>query len=135
MIREDLSAVHVMLRNGVAHHAPLLITQLQFMCQRHSFAGMPCRYSGFAAITGAPGVRQGRESLHHCCAIITTCTMAGAGAEIFFGALPLRVNCGVNLLALETSTRHLSVALWRDGDCIERAGDVPNGGSERCCRG
>ncbi len=36
----------------------------------------------------------------------------------------------MNLLALETSTRHLSIALWLDGDCIERAADVPNGGSE-----
>lgn len=37
----------------------------------------------------------------------------------------------MNILSLETSTAHLSVALWRDGDCIERAADVPNGGSER----
>jgi len=37
----------------------------------------------------------------------------------------------VNLLALETSTRHLSVALWRDGELTERAEDIQNGGSER----
>lgn len=37
----------------------------------------------------------------------------------------------MNLLALETSTRRLSVALWRDGELTERAEDVPNGGSER----
>jgi len=37
----------------------------------------------------------------------------------------------VNLLALETSTRRLSVALWRDGELTERAEDIPNGGSER----
>lgn len=34
------------------------------------------------------------------------------------------------LLALETSTRRLSVALWRDGAVTERAADLPNGGSE-----
>lgn len=34
------------------------------------------------------------------------------------------------LLALETSTRRLSAALWLDGRLIERAEDVPNGGSE-----
>ncbi|WIM06188.1 MAG: tRNA (adenosine(37)-N6)-threonylcarbamoyltransferase complex dimerization subunit type 1 TsaB [Candidatus Nitricoxidivorans perseverans] len=37
----------------------------------------------------------------------------------------------MNLLALETSTRRLSVALWRDGDLSERSEDMPNGGSER----
>ncbi|MDP2809613.1 MAG: tRNA (adenosine(37)-N6)-threonylcarbamoyltransferase complex dimerization subunit type 1 TsaB [Rhodocyclaceae bacterium] len=37
----------------------------------------------------------------------------------------------MNLLALETSTRRLSVALWRDGDLIERGEELPNGGSER----
>lgn len=34
------------------------------------------------------------------------------------------------LLALETSTRRLSVALWRDGELAERSVDLPNGGSE-----
>lgn len=37
----------------------------------------------------------------------------------------------MNILALETSSSHLSVALWRDGALIERGEDVPNGGSER----
>lgn len=37
----------------------------------------------------------------------------------------------MNLLALETSTHHLSVALWRDGELTERAEELPNGGSER----
>ena len=37
----------------------------------------------------------------------------------------------MNLLALETSTRYLSVALWRDGELSERAEEIPNGGSER----
>ncbi|MFA6310717.1 MAG: tRNA (adenosine(37)-N6)-threonylcarbamoyltransferase complex dimerization subunit type 1 TsaB [Sterolibacterium sp.] len=37
----------------------------------------------------------------------------------------------MNLIALETSTRHLSVALWLNGHLIERAEDIPNGGSER----
>ena len=37
----------------------------------------------------------------------------------------------MNLIALESSSRHLSVALWRDGELSERAVDVPNGGSER----
>ena len=37
----------------------------------------------------------------------------------------------MNLLALETSTPHLSVALWCDGACLERKETVPNGGSER----
>ncbi|MDO8931978.1 MAG: tRNA (adenosine(37)-N6)-threonylcarbamoyltransferase complex dimerization subunit type 1 TsaB [Rhodocyclaceae bacterium] len=35
----------------------------------------------------------------------------------------------MNLLALETSTRRLSVALWRDGKLIERAADSLTGGS------
>lgn len=34
------------------------------------------------------------------------------------------------LLALETSTRRLSVALRRDGEVAERAAELPNGGSE-----
>lgn len=33
------------------------------------------------------------------------------------------------LLALETSTRHLSVALWRDGEVFERGADSLTGGS------
>ncbi|KYC29121.1 Universal bacterial protein YeaZ [Sterolibacterium denitrificans] len=37
----------------------------------------------------------------------------------------------MNLLALETATQRLSVALWRDGVCHERAAEVVNGGSER----
>lgn len=37
----------------------------------------------------------------------------------------------MRLLAFETATRRLSVALWQDGDLIERSGEVPNGGSER----
>lgn len=37
----------------------------------------------------------------------------------------------MNLIALETSTRRLSVALWLDGKLIERAEDIPNSGSER----
>ena len=37
----------------------------------------------------------------------------------------------MNLIALESSSRHLSVALWREGELSERAADVPNGGSER----
>jgi tRNA threonylcarbamoyladenosine biosynthesis protein TsaB len=36
----------------------------------------------------------------------------------------------VNLLAFETSTRRLSVALWHDGEIRERDIDLPNGGSE-----
>jgi len=35
----------------------------------------------------------------------------------------------VNLIALESSTRRLSVALWREGVISERAADIPNGGS------
>jgi tRNA threonylcarbamoyladenosine biosynthesis protein TsaB len=37
----------------------------------------------------------------------------------------------MRLLAFETATRRLSVALWQDGELIERAEDMPNGGSER----
>lgn len=37
----------------------------------------------------------------------------------------------MRLLAFETATRRLSVALWQDGALIERAGEIPNGGSER----
>ena len=37
----------------------------------------------------------------------------------------------MRLLAFETATRHLSVALWQDGAFIERSAEVPNGGSER----
>jgi tRNA threonylcarbamoyladenosine biosynthesis protein TsaB len=37
----------------------------------------------------------------------------------------------MRLLAFETSTRHLSVALWQDGELIERGEELPNGGSER----
>ena len=37
----------------------------------------------------------------------------------------------MRLLAFETATRRLSVALWQDGEVIERAEEVPNGGSER----
>jgi tRNA threonylcarbamoyladenosine biosynthesis protein TsaB len=37
----------------------------------------------------------------------------------------------MRLLALETATRRLSVALWQNGELIERAEEVPNGGSER----
>jgi tRNA threonylcarbamoyladenosine biosynthesis protein TsaB len=36
----------------------------------------------------------------------------------------------MRLLAFETATRHLSVALWQDGALIERAEEIPNGGSE-----
>lgn len=38
---------------------------------------------------------------------------------------------GMNLLALETATHRLSVALYCDGAVIERAENVANGGSER----
>jgi len=34
------------------------------------------------------------------------------------------------LLGLETATRRISVALWRDGAIVERAADVSSGGSE-----
>lgn len=37
----------------------------------------------------------------------------------------------MRLLAFETATRRLSVALWQDGALIERAAELPNGGSER----
>lgn len=37
----------------------------------------------------------------------------------------------MRLLAFETATRRLSVALWRDGELIERTADCANGGSER----
>ena len=37
----------------------------------------------------------------------------------------------MNLIALESSTRHLSVALWRDGELTERSAEIPNGGSDR----
>jgi tRNA threonylcarbamoyladenosine biosynthesis protein TsaB len=36
----------------------------------------------------------------------------------------------MRLLAFETATRRLSVALWQDGALIERSGEIPNGGSE-----
>ena len=36
----------------------------------------------------------------------------------------------MRLLAFETATRCLSVALWQDGELIERAAEIPNGGSE-----
>lgn len=36
----------------------------------------------------------------------------------------------MRLLAFETATRRLSVALWQDGELIERVGEIPNGGSE-----
>lgn len=36
----------------------------------------------------------------------------------------------MNLIAIETSTRLLSVALWRDGALLERRQDRPNGGSD-----
>lgn len=35
----------------------------------------------------------------------------------------------MRLLAFETATRRLSVALWQDGSLIERAGEIPSGGS------
>lgn len=34
------------------------------------------------------------------------------------------------LLGIETATRHLSVALWRDGTVTERHAEMPNGGSD-----
>lgn len=34
------------------------------------------------------------------------------------------------LLGIETATRRLSVALWRDGEILVREGDLANGGSE-----
>lgn len=36
----------------------------------------------------------------------------------------------MKLLALESSSRRLSVALWLDGRLVERGGDYPNAGSE-----
>lgn len=36
----------------------------------------------------------------------------------------------MRLLAFETATRRLSVALWQDGTSIERSAVLPNGGSE-----
>ena len=36
----------------------------------------------------------------------------------------------MNLIALETSSRLISVALWREGEIIERSHDHPNAGSE-----
>src|SRR6266581_1454444 len=37
----------------------------------------------------------------------------------------------MNLLAMETSSRMLSVALWRDGALLQRGAELPNAGSER----
>ena len=37
----------------------------------------------------------------------------------------------MRLLAFETATRRLSVALWQNGEMMERAEQLPNGGSER----
>ncbi len=37
----------------------------------------------------------------------------------------------MRLIGIETATRHLSVALWQDGEVIERSEDLANGGSER----
>ena len=37
----------------------------------------------------------------------------------------------MRLLAFETATRRLSVALWQAGECIERYEDLPNSGSEK----
>ncbi len=36
----------------------------------------------------------------------------------------------MRLLAFETATRRLSVALWQDGEVLERGGEFPTGGSE-----
>jgi tRNA threonylcarbamoyladenosine biosynthesis protein TsaB len=36
----------------------------------------------------------------------------------------------MRILALETATHRLSVALWSDGDLVERAAELPSGGSE-----
>ena len=41
------------------------------------------------------------------------------------------VGLDMHLLAIETATRRLSVALWQDGELMERAEELPNGGSER----
>lgn len=37
----------------------------------------------------------------------------------------------MHLLGIETATRCLSVALWRDGDILVREGDLAGGGSDR----
>lgn len=37
----------------------------------------------------------------------------------------------MRLIGIETATRQLSVALWQDGEVIERSEALPNGGSER----
>ena len=37
----------------------------------------------------------------------------------------------MRLLAFETATRHLSVALWQDGEMLERSENLPNSGGER----
>lgn len=37
----------------------------------------------------------------------------------------------MNLLAFEASTRHLSVALWSEGELAEKSALLPNGSSER----
>ena len=37
----------------------------------------------------------------------------------------------MRLLAFETATRHLSVALWQDGEVLERCEVLPNSGGER----
>ena len=36
----------------------------------------------------------------------------------------------MNILAFESATRWVSVALWRDGQLSEHSADIPNGGSE-----
>ena len=36
----------------------------------------------------------------------------------------------MHLLAFETATRRVSVALWREGEVLERFADMPNNGSE-----
>ena len=36
----------------------------------------------------------------------------------------------MRLLAFETATRHISVALWQDGEVLERSAEMPNSGSE-----
>lgn len=36
----------------------------------------------------------------------------------------------MRLLGFETATRRLSVALWQDGELLERSAELPNGGSE-----
>lgn len=37
----------------------------------------------------------------------------------------------MRLLGIETATRRLSVALWNDGELLERGAESPHGGSER----